>query len=343
MENRLSPIAFLLLVIGFVITLLNVSILLPHNKYYRYQAHHSLTTRQADWVYERLHFDTTPIDIALIGTSRMLGAISAPIVEAEYCQATGRRIHVANLAIPVTGRNMHYAIAKETATAKSPALTLVEFNEVESRRPHVGFIFLADASDILTAPLALNMNYVSDLFRLPGRQASLFLKTLVGAPDVRPVFSPKGYEGSNRDLTQEQVFISGEVKSRDITRTENQMRVLSDMREANVSPMNLLPGPLQPLEYRFVRHYLRKTEAAANNLAYLYLPAFGAPAPAPALIEELQVDHPIIDLGGPITSDHRYWLDATHHNAKGARLQSERLARRLVQNYPALGHNAECD
>ena len=159
-----------------VSTLLSLTVTTPHDRYHRYQRHDSGTTRKADWIYERLHFDKTPVDVALIGTSRMGAGLSAPLIEARYCETTGRRIHIANLSIPETGRNMHYALAKEALRAKAPSLIIVELNETEPRKPHDGFIFLADASDILTAPALINFNYFSDLLRLPGRQAQLFFE-----------------------------------------------------------------------------------------------------------------------------------------------------------------------
>ena len=118
MERPLSPFKFVLASVLGLAVLLCASILLPHERYYRFQAHDNVTTRKADWIYERLHFDPTPVDVALIGTSRMAGGLSGPLIERAYCEATGRRIHVANLAVPTTGRNMHYVLAKEAVQRK---------------------------------------------------------------------------------------------------------------------------------------------------------------------------------------------------------------------------------
>ncbi len=344
--KQLSPIAFVAASIIGLATLLSAAVLLPHDRYYRYQAHNSVTTRQADWIYERLHFDPTPVDVALLGTSRMLGGLSTWIVETEYCKATGRRIHVANLAIPYTGRNMHYVLAKEVLAAKSPVLVITELNEVETRRPHAAFIFLADARDVLSAPAFINLNYLSDLLRLPGRQAGLFVQTLLRTPAVRKEFDAEAYDGPDRDLTKEIALIDGETKSRDVTRTARHMEAVSAHREAGVSPLHLLPEPLHAFEYRFARHYLRKIENAAAendaNYAYIYLPAYKAPQPTADLTTELNITAPIIDLGGAITLDPAKWLDATHVNYAGAKLQSLRFAKKLAGNYPALGAPGDC-
>ena len=44
--------------------------MLPHDKFLRYQALSDGTAPTAYWIYERIHDDPTPLDIAFIGTSR---------------------------------------------------------------------------------------------------------------------------------------------------------------------------------------------------------------------------------------------------------------------------------
>lgn len=340
MERRLSPLGFLFALGVALVAVFSFAIVLPHDRYYRYQAHDSGTTRKADWIYERLHFDPTPIDVALIGTSRMGGGISEGVLEAEYCRATGRRIHVANLALPETGRNLHYAIVKETARAKEPSLFIVELNEVESRKPHRSFVMLADAADVITAPAAVNLNYFSDLARLPGRQASLFLQSLTRTPAVSPSFEPARYEGPHFDRTQKLKLLDGRVVDKSVVRSREEMDRLHAARMADEAPLHLLPAPLSRLEYRLSRLYLRRMEETAGasgaGLAYAYLPAYRAPAPPEALLADLDV-RPAFDLGGPGADDPSLWFDATHWNARGAELASMRLSLLLARKAPGLG------
>ena len=346
METKISPLRFVAAALVLLMMLLGASILLPHDRYHRFQAHHDVTTRKADWIYERLHFDKTPIDVAFIGTSRSAGGVSGPLIELEYCALTGRQIHVANLAIPATGRNMHYVIAKEVARTKAPALTIVELNDVESRRPHNGFIFLADAADVLSAPALINLNYVSDMLRLPGRQAMLFIQGLTGKTAIRPAFDPGAYAGSHFDRTEEIVAIDGRVKSRRVTHDAASMEAMRVQREKGMSPQFMLPNFLGDLEYRFARRYLRKTEhviaQSAGELAYAYMPAFGVAAPSDALLSALNIDQPIISVTEDIALDPTQWLDATHLNTAGARTTSRRLAAALAGYYPNLG-SGRCD
>lgn len=346
MERQINPLIFLLAALIALSATLSASVMLPHDRYYRFQAHNDVTTRKADWIYERLHFDETPVDVALIGTSRMAGGLSAPLIERRYCEATGRKIHAANLAIPVTGRNMHYVIAKEAAKTKAPALFVIELNEIESRRPHTGFIFLADAKDVLTAPLTINLNYLSDLARLPGRQAALFYETLTKAPAVRATFDAATYRGAHFDLTETIFSIDGQINSRRVVHGPEKMEALRAERTKGLSPLYLLPEPLRALEYRYPKAYLTKirntAESAGGDVAFTYLPAYGADQAPHLLLQELGITEPVIDLGGAVAHDPAKWYDVTHFNTDGAIEASERFANTLAASHPDLGVAGSC-
>ena len=340
MERSLSPLGFVFAALVFTLTLLGASLVIPTNDYYRWQEHTSGTTRKADWIYERLHFDAEPIDIALIGTSRMAGGVSGPDIEAAYCKATGRRIRVANLAIPETGRNMHYVIAKEAVRTKAPSLIIVELNEIESRRPHNGFIALADTQDVLSAPAFINVNYLSDLARLPGRQAILLMQSLAKRGAVRASFEKSAYLGHDLDRTRELPLLDGRVISRFKKTSEEELDAERQAALRESSAMKL-PAALHALEYRFSRLYLKKIEQLAEKgggeVDYVFMPAWRAPTLPTSVVANLSIDKPIIDLGGRVAEDPDKWLDATHLNAWGAIEQTERFAAEIIRRRPSLG------
>ncbi len=340
MQKILSPGAFIFAAIVMTLTFLGVCLVAPEDPYYRWQEHNSGTTRKADWIYERLHFDQTPIDVALIGTSRMAGGLSGPDIEASFCRLTGRRIYVANLSIPETGRNMHYVIAKEAMKTKTPALTLIELNEIEARTPHRGFVVLADVEDVLTAPAFINFNYFYDLARLPGRQTLLWFRWLTKRGAVRDHFEPELYQGRDEDRTREIPLLDGRVISRFQKIPRIDLDLAYERRAREASPWRL-PPRLHPLEYRFSRLYLDKIETLAeksgSKIDYVFLPAWRSPDYPAGLSDDLGLNREIIDLGGAVAENPDKWLDATHVNAWGAMEQSERLARALAERHPALG------
>ena len=61
---------FLVIIVLTAILALAAMVALPHDKYLRYQSLNDHTAPNAYWIYERIHTDPTPIDIAFIGSSR---------------------------------------------------------------------------------------------------------------------------------------------------------------------------------------------------------------------------------------------------------------------------------
>lgn len=345
MKIRSPAFSFTLLVLSFLPALLIASIALPHDRYIRYLSHDNVTTKKADWIYERLHADPTPIDVALIGSSRTGGGLSAPLIEQTYEKITGRHIHVANLSLPRTGRNLHYSIVKETAATKHPALFIVELNDREDRKPHPDFIKLADTFDILTAPLFVNIGFFRDVARLPGRQASLFAKSVQNTVFGEYRFDRDAYEGSHLDQTQTQVLISGETRSRDRIPSIQTLEAGFTERERRKRAIFITPQRFHRLEYRPPRYYLRKIEAVASayagELDYLYLPAYKHAAPPVALLDVLDLKPDYVDLGADLAHQPTLWLDRTHLNAQGAKRASERFAHALAANHPRLGRPSQ--
>lgn len=341
MTKPLSPATFFFSVIVLTMTLMSVTVLMPQDKYYRYQEYHSGTTRKADWIYERLNFDESPIDVALLGSSRTGAGLSAPDIETYFCKATGRKISVANLSIPETGRNMHYVLAKELFATKSPTLVVLELNERETRRPHNDFIYLADAEDVLSAPLWINLNYFSDLLRLPGRQATLFWSSLTKRPALRQEFDDKAYAGRHLDRTRTLELLDGRIINRQITLPKEKLDAMHDMRIATSFDHVSVPTPIKTLEHRISRHYVRKIDALAQTrnakLTFALLPAYRRPNLEEDVLGELGVEGEIALLGDDLANNPAYWQDAIHLNTSGALLASERFALALAKTHPGLG------
>lgn len=342
MGNSISSFSFLrIFALTFAAIIIGV-IFLPNSRYYRWQTLETDSHRKADWVFERLHYDDYPIDVAMIGTSRLAGGISGPDLEAGYCRLTGRTIRVANLSLPATGRSLQYVVMKELAKTKKPQLTLIEINEMESRIQHVGFKKVADVSDFVTAPLFINLNYPRDLANLPGRQVNMFFDTILKRPNVRPEFDPAAYAGHDLDNTREVTLINGSIESRMIVMPIDELERGHRRRHSPRSKMHLR-SYLKPLEYRASRIYLRRMEAFAEtwggDTAYLFVPAYKEPKISPELLSDLGIDDPIIDIGGDIAFEPEKWRDETHVNTVGAMEQTQKLVELLAKSHPTLGED----
>jgi hypothetical protein len=305
--------------------------LLPHDKYLRYQSLNDHSAPNAYWIYERIHDDPTPIDIAFIGTSRTGRSMNTGRLQDDLARH-GVNVHAVNFHVVKTGRNMHYAIAKELLSNRKVKVLVLELTEVEDRTPHPDFIFLADALDVLDAPLWINTRYLADLARLPGRQLDLFLETVAERLGWRiPDFTPPPYEGPNLDRTESLTTLDGVTHSLEEPHTLAQMEAMRVAHDAELTP-RVLPESLDWLEYRFPRYYISQIlDLAARHgtrVMFLYLPRYGGPA-TPAPYERLYAQRGPLINPWPAVQDYRVWTDEVHVNGPGSRLATDFVAEAL--------------
>ena len=137
--------------------------------------------------------------------------------------------------------------------------------DVRARTLVEGLALRIHAGDVLTAPAAINLNYFSDLIRLPGRQAELFLESLTARPAIRARFDPAHYEGPHFDRVRTIKLLDGRSVDKDVTLAASDLDARFEERMAGEAPFHVLPGPLARLEYRYPRAYLRRMEEAAGR------------------------------------------------------------------------------
>jgi hypothetical protein len=320
----------LLFLVGTVVALAGM-IVLPQDRYLRYQALNDHSAPQAYWIYERIHFDPTPIDVAFVGTSRTGRSIHTARLEADLARR-GIAAKAVNFYVFKAGRNMHYAVAKELLEHRSVKLLVVELTEWEDRKPHPDFVFLADAGDILGAPLWVNFNYFSDLGRLPGRQVDLFLETTLEKLGLRrPDFVPPPYQGPNLDGAEYLTTLDGKRHYFSHQNTLADMETLRRNQEAIITPA-VLPPSLNWLEYRFPRYYVQRIlDLAAQHgtqVVFLYVPRYGGPAAPPPY--ELYSSRARLINPAARVQDFRLWGDETHLNWEGAKLLTDDVAEELA-------------
>jgi hypothetical protein len=178
------------------------AVLLPHERYIRFQQFDHSDLFKLRWDYERLHFDSTPIDVAIIGSSRVEAALSGPELAASLSKKVGRPIHVANIAIPYEGRNLHYEIARDLL-ATHPEVKLILLS-VEERADvsHPAFRYVSDVSEVLNAPLWISHSYAVDAAFLPYRQMSYFIQSQFPAWFSVSRTPRSDYLGTGWDSTQ---------------------------------------------------------------------------------------------------------------------------------------------
>lgn len=147
--------------------------LLPDNPHQRWALSNEHWYKHLYWCYERIHFDPTPIDIALIGSSRLFYGID-PIRFETKMGEMGAPAHVANLSKQGAGRNVEWAMVQELFSVRKPRLLIIGIEDNSYPWGHVGFKDVATAHDLLAPPAPLLHNYFGDLVGLPKRQARLY-------------------------------------------------------------------------------------------------------------------------------------------------------------------------
>jgi len=326
------------------LTTLGLMIAIPHATYVRWQAVQTEAFARLGWSYERIHFDPTPIDIALIGTSHTMNgidglAVAQRIAAAGVRAADGQCLTVTNLAIPSYGRNLHWLIMRELLSQRKPKAIVIEVLENETRKAHPEFSHVALTQDLVSAPRLFNLNYVGDLIRLPFRQVQLGLESLVPAEfGLKTGFEPARYDGSTVDNTRI-VSVHGQAFTPPLRRVMDPVKLEEAAAALRTNKnLHLLPKGWAEYEYAVPNHYMRALLALADHaqvpVYLLYLPGYGQP-PQPYDMS-LYGKRKILMLND-ILAHREYWHDVHHLNSQGAAPASQRVGQFLAQELAPVG------
>jgi len=328
--TRLTPSKFLWLALATALTCIIVLSALRDDRYLRFKSLTEPEVIKAGWIYERIHFDPTPIDVVFIGTSRTVAGIDSAIVEQTCRNAGGKYCSSVNFALLNLGRNIHWLLAREVIQARNPRLLVVEVQETEFRALHPLFPYLADPVDIVSAPLVINTSYLPDLGRLPARQISLFAENLaLSLFGAEMKFVPSHYRGPHWDDTSK--FQSNVVSVAELERERTHL--------ASVGAGKLrLPTPLRQFEYRANIFYLKKLLNLARekniSICFLYIPTFNRTS-TPVFANLYDKFGPTWQVSEEIANRHELWRDVDHLNYDGAVALSKSVGLRIAQGYLA--------
>jgi hypothetical protein len=309
-----------------------VLIALPHDKYLRYQALNDPKAPNSYWIYERIHFDPTPIDVTFIGTSRTGLSVHTRRLEEDLADH-GIHAKAVNFYGVRNGVNMQFVIVKELLSNRKIKLLVLEMTEREERKPHEFFFLYADPVDVMTAPPLININYLSDIARLPGRQLKLALQTQLQKRGLWYAdFVPPPYEGSNLDHAEFIQTLDHEVYHRVASHTEAEMQALRDQWLRGITG-RVLPRPFGDLEFRLPRYYeneiLDLARARGTKVVFLYEPQYGGPQNPPPY-EQYANRAELINPWQQI-QDYRFWIDENHLNWEGAKRLTDYTADVLAE------------
>jgi hypothetical protein len=276
------------------------------------------------WIYERIHFDPKPIDIAILGSSHAQLGLSAVAIEDRLAQ-DGKRVNVANFAIGASGRNIQWAIVDELYKSKAPKALILEVDDPPYPVGHFAFKYLAPADSIVFPPTPLLHNYLYDLAYLPARKAQLFgaelFPNLFG---LTKQFDSALYARKRTDFSTD--FPDEFGKTVDMMHPVPRARLLAEPHKPvpgtfAVRALNRISGGEDHL---YIQKIAEEARAHGTQLMFIYIPIFKGPATISdhAFLEQYG---PVLNLGDLAQRDELFenW---SHLNHAGAMTASARLA-----------------
>jgi hypothetical protein len=298
--------------------------LLPENDYQRWRLADDVMGGGLRWIYERIHFDPTPIDVAILGPSRAQLGFSAAAIEEDLRQH-GRQAHVVNFALPGAGRDIQWAIVDELFKAKSPKVIVLEVEDQPYPVGHFMFKHVAPAEAIVFPPTPFLHNYLYNLAYLPIRKLTLFGASLF--PDLFGVprqFDPKHYAQTRTDWTTN--FIGEFGKLVDMEDPVPRARLLAQPRVPvpSTHATRLFTWINGGEDHLFTQKIAREAKAHGAQVMFVYLPIFEG-SQAISDLDFLKQFGPVLDFGDLAPHDELFenW---SHLNHAGAMKASAKLA-----------------
>lgn len=328
LHARRSVAAILAFALGFAA----LASLLPENPYQRWQLLNGTIHARARWMFERIHFDPTPIDVVFVGPSRIEQGVNAPRLEAALARR-GLPARVVNFSLPEAGRNINAVIVDELLKTKRPRLLVLGITEKPSRFGHSAFKYIAPRETIVDPGYVGNANYLSDLAYLPFRQLRLFAATwFPESTGLRPTFDLGDYRGATVQTTGDVLLPDGRIKNGTLPAEPAELRRGIDKLERGNTPP-ILPASLADVEFGDERHYVRHIAAAARArsvpVAFLLLPY--ATGPARAQEEQFYARYGDVWYAGFLSDRTQLFSDYGHLTSTGADILTDRLVAPVAQ------------
>ena len=301
--------------------------LLPENTYQRWQLLDGTIHARAGWIYERVHFDPTPIDVAFVGPSRVGAAINAPRLGRDLA-ARGLPPNVVNFSLPETGRDINVVIVEEMLKEKTPKLLVIGVTEKPGRFGHSAFKYIAPRRDVVDPGYLANGRYLGNLVYLPFRQMRLFAADVAPATmGLRKDFDPARYRGPTINTTGDIVLPDGTVKNGAQPASYAELQRGVTKLEAGLTPP-ILPAQYADIEFGDERSNIRRIAKAAEakgvKVAFLFLPYYTGPS---AVQEQAfyETYGPVWNAGF-ISEDAKLFADYGHVTSSGAVLVTDWVA-----------------
>jgi hypothetical protein len=302
--------------------------------YSRHKAALSTDYIKAKWIYERLHFDPTPVDIAFLGSSRTMQNVDSALIEKALNASTGGEFHVVNLALPKLGRDVPYLFGRMLVETKKPKLVVVEVDYLNQRGGSAIFPQLATLDDLWAAP-RINQDLFYDFVSVSARHGRLLWQSILSGNSQ---FDAAGYRGEHWDDDYQTTGANGRIsgprvafmEKRRFEREAKQWVSLQQSKAAQYDDWAWIEFYYNETYEHRLLDLLRRSNV---KIVLLYLAAVGS-AEHPAHFETISDYGDLWAVPKELTSDNTFWINPTHMNYSGAQIFSTFLANRLSAVMP---------
>lgn len=313
---------------------LGVTLCLPFEPYIAWQQSAGTQLFHSRWVYERLHHDQSPIEVAIVGSSKLESGISPRGLSRALERRLGRRVPVANLSVVMPGRDFADQIVAQLLATHPEVRLILLSDDGAITNSHPMFRETASAQALVRAPRLVNPHYAINLLALPYRNLANFAQQQrPGWFGVAPRFNPSDYLGTDLDRTLGYRTPEGQQVNGDLAlepaRLSAMSRAAVARQEAGLAWFRYLPPPMRlAIERQYLGSIARRARAAHVRLAVVAIPFYGPVQPVENRSAYRAIG-PVIALD-TLSSRADYYQSAAHLNRKGALAASQALAAALA-------------
>jgi hypothetical protein len=294
----------------FLLPVFLLIVIIPVNKRLIYSGLINDCSNHGIWIYDRIHLNEKPIDIAFFGSSHTLNAVNDRLIEDSL---KNMQLMVTNFGYCRLGNNLIYVFLKELVKTKKVKAMILEVREDENLFSHPIFPYITDSKDVLLSYPWFNKDQLKDIFihfayKTENIQKILFNRDSISNLNIENF----GFLYSTDTAS---IFDLDAIK---IDRNKPKLRQSSIQRE---------------FQMKYPRKYLEKIKniCDANNikLYFLYIPAYGTPFFKPLEFDTYLKYGEVLLPPAEILEDKTNWTDINHLNLPGANKLSGWLAMKI--------------
>ncbi|MEP9404007.1 hypothetical protein [Sphingomonas sp. VNH70] len=307
---------------------------LPFDRYVAWQQAAGTQMFHARWLYERIVFDPAPIEVAVVGSSRLESGISPVILSRELARRAARPVPVTNLSLVMPGRDFTWETVRLLLDHHPEVRLILLSDDGDIGNSHPMFAETAAPRDLLAAPLLVNTSYVGNLLALPYRQLkNAAQQALPGWFGVTRRFDPVAYAGSDLDRTLGYRLPDGTMNNGDRHRPAAELAAMSRAavarQEAGLRRLRFLPEERRlAVDRRYVARIAADARARGVRIAFLRLPLYG-PVQSPGRADAYRRYGPVFAFP-ELSRDPTLYQSAAHLNRKGAERASAAAAAQVA-------------